>query len=60
MSAHADYAEILDWLRHFRKAPRKVFITHGEPEAAEAMPDHIVETFKWDVVVPKYGEHFHV
>ncbi len=60
MSAHADYVEILDWLRHFRKPPRKTFITHGEPEAADAMRNHIVETFKWDVVVPKYGEHFDV
>lgn len=57
MSAHADYVEILDWLKNFRKPPRQVFITHGEPEAAEAMRRHIVETFKWNVVVPKYGEH---
>jgi metallo-beta-lactamase family protein len=56
MSAHADYSEILNWLRNFRSAPRKVFITHGEPEAAEAMRQHIVDTFGWTAVVPTQGD----
>lgn len=56
MSAHADYAEILDWLRNFRAPPRQVFITHGEPEAAEAMRAHIIETLGWqNVIVPTHG-----
>ena len=38
LSAHADYSEILKWLGHFRSAPRKVFLTHGEPEAATSRP----------------------
>ena len=39
-SAHADESELLDWLRHFATAtrrPRRVFIVHGDPEAAEAL-----------------------
>ena len=28
LSAHADYAEILDWLGHFEALPRQTFITH--------------------------------
>jgi metallo-beta-lactamase family protein len=55
MSAHADYAEILDWLRNFRSPPRKVFITHGEPAAAEAMRQHIADAFGWQAVVPAQG-----
>lgn len=55
MSAHADYSEILDWLRNFRSPPRNVFITHGEPAAAEAMRQHIVDTFGWEAVVPAQG-----
>jgi metallo-beta-lactamase family protein len=54
MSAHADYGEILHWLENFRTPPRKVFITHGEPDAAAAMRDRIVEKFGWNVVVPEY------
>jgi metallo-beta-lactamase family protein len=56
MSAHADYEEILDWLRDFRTAPRKVFITHGEPQAAAAMREHIIDSLGWqNVIVPAHG-----
>ncbi len=54
MSAHADYEEILDWLRHFNHHPRKVFITHGEPDAALSLQQKIEEQFQWTCVVPDY------
>ncbi len=54
LSAHADYSEILTWLGYFTSPPRKVFVTHGEPEAAAAMRDKIAKTFDWDAVVPSY------
>jgi len=56
LSAHADYLEILDWLRGFESAPKRTFITHGEPVAADAMRHHIEETLHWDVCVPDYLE----
>ena len=34
--------------------PRKVFITHGELHAAEALQAKIKETFGWNCVVPEY------
>lgn len=54
LSAHADYEEILDWLRHFRKPPRTTFLTHGEPEAASALKFKIEERLKWRVEIPDY------
>ena len=54
MSAHADYEEILQWLRNFNHHPRKVFITHGEPEAAQALKEKIEEELNWSCVVPDY------
>lgn len=59
-SAHADYAEILAWLGHFENKPKKVFVTHGEKEAAESLKKKIEERFGWSVVVPKYLESFEV
>jgi metallo-beta-lactamase family protein len=56
MSAHADYTEILDWLRGFRHAPKRTFVTHGEPAAADEMRRRIEETFGWPVSVPEDGE----
>lgn len=56
LSAHADYSEILDWLRGFETPPKKTFIVHGEPVAADAMRLHIEEQLHWQVIVPDYLE----
>ncbi len=56
LSAHADYAEILDWLANFTAPPTLTFITHGEPDAADAMRKHIEERFHWATQVPEYLE----
>lgn len=57
-SAHADYNEILEWLGGFKSSPKKVFITHGQPEAADALKHKIEERFGWSVVVPSYLASF--
>ncbi len=56
LSAHADYAEILGWLRHFETPPRQTFVTHGEPDSAEAMRRHIKEELGWNTSVPEYRD----
>jgi metallo-beta-lactamase family protein len=56
MSAHGDYLEILDWLRGFESAPKRTFITHGEPIAADSMRHHIEEKLHWQTCVPDYLE----
>lgn len=55
-SAHADWKAVLRWLSTLKKAPKTVFTTHGEPEAAEAMATHIRERFGWNVMVPAYED----
>ncbi|MBV8858425.1 MAG: MBL fold metallo-hydrolase [Acidobacteria bacterium] len=58
LSAHADWSEVLRWLEPLEKTPpRRVFTTHGEPESAAAMAQHIRERFGWRVDAPQYGEH---
>jgi metallo-beta-lactamase family protein len=57
-SAHADWKEVLRWLEGMPSAPRRVFVTHGEPEAADAMAGHMRERFGWEIEVPQYGEQF--
>jgi metallo-beta-lactamase family protein len=56
LSAHADYAEIMEWLGHFDPPPRKTFITHGEPPAADALRHRIEEHLSWRCRVPDYLE----
>ncbi|MBA3632256.1 MAG: MBL fold metallo-hydrolase [Acidobacteria bacterium] len=55
-SAHADWKAVLHWLSGLKVTPKLVFTTHGEPEAAEAMAQHIRDAFGWTVEVPHYGE----
>jgi len=56
LSAHADYLEIIDWLKGFESAPKKTFIIHGEPLAADAMRLHVEEQLHWRTEVPDYLE----
>ena len=56
LSAHADYAEILDWLKHFAAPPRQTFVTHGEPQAADSLRHRIEESLGWQTVVPEHLE----
>lgn len=54
ISAHADSVEIVQWLRHFKRAPKKVFITHGEPESALGLKQKIENELHWNCVIPSY------
>lgn len=56
LSGHADYAETLDWLRRFQAPPRRVFVTHGEPAAADALRRRIEEELGLTVQVPEHQE----
>jgi metallo-beta-lactamase family protein len=55
-SAHADWQEVLRWLKDLPAPPRRAFTTHGEPQAAEAMAEHIRQRFNWRVDAPQYGQ----
>jgi metallo-beta-lactamase family protein len=52
MSAHADYAELIQWFTQSKIKPKKVFITHGEPSAADELRRRLEETFDWKCIVP--------
>lgn len=58
LSAHADANEIIDWLRHFKAAPKKTFIVHGETDAQEALLKRIQTELQWEAVIPTQGETF--
>ena len=55
-SAHADADEIMAWLGGFERAPRQVFITHGEPDAADALRKRIQDELHWAAHVPEHLE----
>ena len=59
LSAHADQAGLLQWLRGFEKPPEKTFVIHGEPNAANNFAKVIQEELSWQhVVIPQRGDLF--
>ena len=55
LSAHADYAELIDWLQECKPSPKSVFVTHGEPSASDAFRRRLKDAFGWNIVVPEDG-----
>jgi metallo-beta-lactamase family protein len=41
LSAHADQAGLLDWLKGFKTPPKTVFVVHGEPESSSVFAESI-------------------
>ena len=56
MSAHADRAELVQWLSSLRKPPRRLFAIHGEADSAESFSRYIQEKLGWKTYVPAYKE----
>ncbi|MBI3286118.1 MAG: MBL fold metallo-hydrolase [Burkholderiales bacterium] len=54
LSAHADYNEILAWLKHMKTPPLRTFITHGEPPAADSLRQKIERELGWHCEVPEH------
>ena len=56
LSGHADASEILGWLRNFEVPPKTTFVTHGEPDAADALRRRIEEELHWSCSIPQYHD----
>lgn len=55
-SAHADREELLRWLSGFKRAPRQVFVNHGEPETARTFAATLQARYGWQTAVPAFGD----
>jgi metallo-beta-lactamase family protein len=58
LSAHADADELLRWLRTSTRAPRCVFVVHGDPVPARTLAIRIEKELGWRVLIPHHGESF--
>jgi metallo-beta-lactamase family protein len=56
LSGHADRSGLLRWLGQLAHPPRKTFLTHGEPDAADALAEELRTTRNWEVATPAMGE----
>jgi metallo-beta-lactamase family protein len=59
LSAHADQAGLLRWLKGFKSAPGKVFLIHGESHASSNFAAVIKQELHWEnVIIPQKGDLF--
>ena len=59
LSAHADQAGLLRWLKGFKKPPGKVFVIHGEAKATANFAAVIKNELNWEhVITPEKGDLF--
>jgi metallo-beta-lactamase family protein len=58
LSAHADRDELLAWVAQMPRPPQRVFVTHGEPVAADALRHAIEERHGWPARAPDHGATF--
>lgn len=56
LSAHADAAELTEWLGRVASPPRTTFVVHGEPAAADALRRGLHDDLGWTTHVPVHGE----
>ena len=56
LSAHADADELTIWASEAATAPRRVFVTHGEPAASKALAERYRMRFGWECTVPELEE----
>lgn len=56
LSAHADANGLIAWLKQIPTPPKKVFVTHGEPDAAEALRNRIREELKFECEIPRLNQ----
>lgn len=56
MSAHADADSLLAWMAAAAEPPDSVYVTHGEPTAADTLRARITHELGWPARVPEHLE----
>ena len=60
LSAHADAPELIGWMRGMPAPPKQVWVTHGEPESADALRLRIQDELGWPADVPELGDQYEI
>ena len=60
LSAHADQMGLINWLSQLKSKPEKIFIVHGEAQAADVLRVKIKDVYGWDCEIPYLNEFFKI
>lgn len=56
LSAHADQAELIKWLKDFKTVPPRIYLVHGEPCAQEALRVKIKDELNIYTITPQQDQ----
>jgi metallo-beta-lactamase family protein len=56
LSAHGDQQDLLNWLSELKQKPQKIFLVHGENEAADTLRTKIFDKYGFEATVPLLGQ----
>lgn len=56
LSAHADQAELIKWLKEFSVGPQRIYLVHGEPCAQEALRVKIKDELHIKAIIPRQDQ----
>lgn len=59
-SGHADQKDLLNWIKSFKKQPKKIFIVHGEEDASKEFSIKIKEELGIPTIIPGIGHSFEI
>jgi metallo-beta-lactamase family protein len=46
----------MEWLTHFERPPKRIFLNHGEPHQSDALRVKLQHELGWKVSIPKLNE----
>ena len=59
-SAHADKEEITNWIGHFAKSLKNIFLVHGEEEVLASFSQLLKEKFSAPISIPYLGDQYEI
>jgi len=57
LSAHADQAELIRWLKEFKEVPQRIYLVHGEPSAQQALRVKIKDELQQKAIILKQDQN---
>lgn len=58
LSAHGDQNDLVNWLRNFETAPKRIFLNHGEPHQTDALRVKIEYELGYTCETPKMNDNY--
>jgi metallo-beta-lactamase family protein len=59
-SGHADQKVLMNWVKNFKRKPKKIFVVHGEEESSEMLASMIESKLNIETIIPNLGDAFEI